>query len=102
MWYGTDFSNLFIYLFFIFLVVLLPNVIQLSIIQCGLYQLTCCVTLSEQKFHQTGFTGKWYNQSGIKQKSEKLKIFRMEWKIPYRIFGKKKSSMQIPTSNPSA
>jgi len=40
-----------------FLVILLPNVIQLSIIQCGRYQLTCCVTLSEQKF-QTGFTGK--------------------------------------------
>jgi len=33
----------------------------------------CCVTLSEQKFHQTRFTGKWYYQS-IRRKTEIGKV----------------------------
>jgi len=42
-----------------------------SIIQCGRYQLTFCVTVSEQKFLQTVLTGEGINnQSGTNLKSE--------------------------------
>jgi len=41
----------------IFKIYLLLNVISLSSIQCGRYQLTFFVTVSEQKFLQTGPTG---------------------------------------------
>jgi len=62
---------------------------------------------SEQKFHQTGFSGKWYYQSirhkteiGKVEKFEKFEKYGMENSVR-NIRKNKKSGMQIPTSNPS-
>jgi len=83
----------------------MPNVIQLSIIQCGRYQLTCCVTLLEQKFHQTGIKGKWYYQS-IRHKTEigkveKFSVWNGKFRKEYSEFFFLFSGIQISTSNPS-